>query len=62
MQGFDIGSHIDFKNFGLTLSFIDSKGIGVDGLYGGTIKDADIDATHWYVETDYQLDKKNYRC
>jgi predicted porin len=54
IEGFDVGTHIDIGHFGLTLSYTDTTGIGADGLYGGRIKDADVDATQWYVETNYR--------
>jgi|TARA_R110002060_G_scaffold71863_1_gene80481 hypothetical protein len=58
MQGFDVGTHIGIGDFGITLSFTDTTGIGADGLYGfGGINDADVDATQWYVEADYVFDK-----
>jgi hypothetical protein len=57
MEGFDVGTHIDLGDFGLTLSYTDTTGIGADGLYGGTVNDADVDATQWYVEADYTFDK-----
>jgi hypothetical protein len=57
MQGFDVGTHIGFGGFGLTVAYTDTTGIGADGLYGGTINDADVDATQWYVEADYVFDK-----
>ncbi|MBL4941501.1 MAG: porin [Colwellia sp.] len=57
MQGFDVGTHLDLGSFGLTLAYTDTTGIGADGLYGGTINDADVDATQWYIEVDYKIDK-----
>ena len=57
MQGLDVGTHIGFGGFGLTVAYTDTTGIGSDGLYGGTINDADVDATQWYVEADYKFDK-----
>ncbi|KGK01041.1 porin [Thalassotalea sp. ND16A] len=57
LEGFDVGTHIDLGGFGLTLSYTDTTGIGADGLYGGTINDADVDATQWYVEADYTFNK-----
>lgn len=58
MEGFDVGTHLDLGDFGITLSFTDTTGIGADGLYGfGGINDADVDATQWYVEADYVFDK-----
>ncbi len=58
MQGYDIGTHVDLGSFGLTLSYTDTKGIGADGLYGfGGINDADVNATQWYVEADYVVNK-----
>lgn len=57
MQGFDIGTRIGLGGFSIALSYTDTTGIGADGLYGGTINDADVDATQWYVETYYTFDK-----
>lgn len=57
MQGIDVGAHIDLGSFGLTVSYTDTTGIGADGLYGGSINDADVDATQWYVEADYVFGK-----
>jgi predicted porin len=57
MTGFDVGGHVDLGDFGLTLSYTDTTGIGADGLYGGTINDADVDATQWYVEANYKINK-----
>jgi len=57
MQGYDIGANIELAGFGLTLNYTDTTGIGADGLYGGTIEDADVDATQWYVETYYTFGK-----
>lgn len=57
LEGFDIGTHLDLGDFGITLSYTDTTGIGADGLYGGTINDADVDATQWYVEADYTFGK-----
>ena len=57
MQGIDVGAHIDLASFGLTVSYTDTSGIGADGLYGGTINDADVDGTQWYVEADYVFGK-----
>ena len=57
MQGIDVGAHIDIASFGLTVSYTDTTGIGADGLYGGSINDADVDATQWYVEADYVFGK-----
>lgn len=60
MQGFDVGAHIQVKGFGLTVNYTDTTGIGADGLYGGSINDADVDATQWFVEADYTLDKTRF--
>ncbi|MFQ3236512.1 MAG: putative porin [Paraglaciecola sp.] len=57
MQGIDVGGHIDIASFGLTVSYTDTTGIGADGLYGGSINDADVDGTQWYVEADYVFGK-----
>jgi predicted porin len=57
MQGIDVGGHIDIASFGLTVSYTDTTGIGADGLYGGSIHDADVDGTQWYVEADYVFGK-----
>ncbi|MFQ3196623.1 MAG: putative porin [Paraglaciecola sp.] len=57
MQGIDVGAHIDLASFGLTVSYTDTTGIGADGLYGGSIHDADVDGTQWYVEADYVFGK-----
>lgn len=57
MQGFDVGAHVQAGDFGLTLNYTDTTGIGADGLYGGSTNDADVDATQWYVEADYMINK-----
>jgi hypothetical protein len=58
IEGFDIGTHLDLGDFGVTLSFTDTTGIGADGLYGfGGINDADVEATQWYIEAYYAFDK-----
>lgn len=60
MQGFDVGAHFQVGGFGLTVNYTDTTGIGADGLYGGSINDSDVDATQWYVEADYVVDKTRY--
>jgi hypothetical protein len=60
MQGFDVGAKVGMGGFGLTLSYSDTVGVGADGLYGGSINDADVDATQWYVEADYQVDATRF--
>jgi len=60
MQGFDVGTHISMNGFGLTLAYTVTEGIGADGLYGGTINDAYVDATQWYIEVDYKIDKTRF--
>lgn len=60
MQGYDVGAHIDIGGFGLTVNYSDTVGIGADGLYGGSINDADVDATQWYVEADYEVNKTRF--
>ena len=57
MKGFDVGTHISVGDFSFMMSFTDTTGIGADGLYGGTINDANVDATQWYVEAYYTFDK-----
>jgi hypothetical protein len=60
MQGFDVGAHYQAGAFGLTVNYTDTTGIGADGLYGGSINDADVDATQWFFEADYMLDKTRF--
>jgi hypothetical protein len=60
MQGFDVGAHYQVAGFGLTVNYTDTTGIGADGLYGGSINDADVDATQWFFEADYMLDKTRF--
>jgi hypothetical protein len=57
LQGVDVGTKVNLGDFSLALSYTDTTGIGADGLYGGTINDADVDATQWYVEAYYTFDK-----
>lgn len=57
-RGFDVGTHLALGGVGLTLNYTDTTGIGADGLFGfGGIDDAEVDATQWYVELDYQFGK-----
>jgi hypothetical protein len=56
LQGVDVGTKVNLGGFSLALSYTDTTGIGADGLYGGTINDADVDATQWYLEAYYTLD------
>lgn len=60
MQGYDVGAHFQAGGFGLTVNFTDTTGIGADGLYGGTINDSDVDATQWFVEADYKVNKTRF--
>lgn len=57
LEGMDVGTKVNVGDFSLTLSYTDTTGIGADGLYGGTINDANVDATQWYVEAYYTFDK-----
>jgi hypothetical protein len=56
LEGVDVGTKVNLGDFSIALSYTDTTGIGADGLYGGTINDADVDATQWYVETYYTFD------
>jgi hypothetical protein len=60
MQGFDVGAHIQAGDFGLTANYTVTTGIGADGLYGGSINDADVDGSQWFVEADYMVNKTRY--
>ncbi len=61
LTGIDVGGHVDVGNAGLTLAYTDTKGIGADGLYGfGGINDAEVQATQWYIEADYVLNKTTF--
>jgi predicted porin len=54
----DVGTKINLGDFNMALNYTDTTGIGADGLYGyGGINDADVDATQWYAEAYYTLDK-----
>jgi hypothetical protein len=57
LQGFDVGTKVSLGDFSIALSYTNTTGIGADGLYGGTINDADVDATQWYLEAYYTFDK-----
>lgn len=57
LEGIDLGTKVNLGNFSIALSYSDTTGIGADGLYGGTINDANVDATQWYVEAFYTFDK-----
>lgn len=57
LEGVDVGTKVNLGNFSIALSYTDTTGIGADGLYGGTINDADVDATQWYVEAYYTFDQ-----
>jgi hypothetical protein len=57
LQGVDVGTKVNLGDFSLALSYTDTTGIGADGLYGGRINDADVDATQWYVEAYYTFDQ-----
>jgi hypothetical protein len=56
LQGVDVGTKVNLGDFSIALSYTDTTGIGADGLYGGTINDADVDATQWYLEAYYTFD------
>jgi hypothetical protein len=56
LQGVDVGTKVSLGDFSIALSYTDTTGIGADGLYGGTINDADVDATQWYLEAYYTFD------
>lgn len=57
LQGVDVGTKVNLGDFSIALSYTDTTGIGANGLYGGSINDADVDATQWYVEAYYTFDK-----
>jgi hypothetical protein len=57
LEGVDVGTKVNIGDFSIALSYTDTTGIGADGLYGGTINDADVDATQWYVEAYYTFDQ-----
>lgn len=57
LEGVDVGTKVNLGDFSIALNYTDTTGIGADGLYGGTINDAEVDATQWYVEAYYTFDK-----
>jgi hypothetical protein len=57
LAGVDVGTKVNVGDFSITLSYTDTTGIGADGLYGGVVNDAEVDATQWYIEAYYIFDK-----
>ena len=62
MTGWDVGGRLDAAGFGLSGTFSQTNGIGADGLIGlnlngSGLDQATVDATQWYVEGTYDINR-----
>ena len=65
ISGWDMGARLAISGFGLTGAFSQTNGVGADGLIGislnGTgISQAEVEATQWYTEATYDLERTTF--
>ena len=65
ISGWDVGARLNASGFGFTGAYSQTSGVGADGLIGisltgNGISQAEVDASQWYTEATYALERTTF--